>query len=208
MGPALTLITIADEPDNWRAAGFAVHDDRIRIGGTTIEFRPDAEASGIVAWGFDGADDGSIDGLPTVGRTEDGRHDGEHPNGVERIDHVVVMTDDLDRTSAALVSHGFESRRRRDIPDVDPPRSQIFWWAGETIIELVGPATPQGPGPASIWGLALTVADLDATAEILGDAMGKPRDAVQSGRKIAGLRTAELGIAVPIAMMSPHYPVR
>ncbi len=143
--------------------------------------------------------------MPTLDRP--GNHDDDpvhHPNGVTGIDHIVVMTDDLDRTSAALRASGFEPRRRRAIPKSDPPRSQIFWWAGPVIIELVGPDAARGNGPASIWGLALTTPDLDATGELLGEAMSTPRDAVQEGRRIAGIRGKELGLSVPLALMTPH----
>ena len=34
--------------------------------------------------------------------------------------------------------------------------------------------------------------------------MGTPKDAVQDGRRIAGLRGKEVGIRLPIAVMSPH----
>ncbi|MEZ5230850.1 MAG: hypothetical protein R2710_30500, partial [Acidimicrobiales bacterium] len=106
--------------------------------------------------------------------------------------------------SAALRAFGFEPRRRRAVPKSDPPRSQIFWWAGPVIIELVGPDTATGNGPASIWGLALTTADLDAVVDLLGDGVSTPRDAVQPGRRIASLRGRDLGLSVPVALMTPH----
>ncbi len=208
MGPTLTQLAIGDRPDAWERAGFHVVDERIRIGPVTIVLKPATEGTsrGIVAWAFDGVDDdGSIDGLLTLDRPVAGDDDPPaHPNGVTGVDHVVVMTDDLERTSAALRHFGFEPRRRRDLPDADPPRAQIFWWAGPTIIELVGPATATGTGPASIWGLALTVDDIDRSAAGLGELLSTPKDAVQPGRRIAALRTRDLGISVPIALMTPH----
>jgi len=54
--------------------------------------------------------------------------------------------------------------------------------------------------------LALECDDLDLAAHRLGEALGTVKDAVQPGRRIATVRTKELGISVPIALMSPHHP--
>jgi hypothetical protein len=56
--------------------------------------------------------------------------------------------------------------------------------------------------PARFWGLAFTVADLDAIAERLGNRLSGPRDAVQPGRRIATLR-GEAGIGPAVAFMTP-----
>ena len=44
------------------------------------------------------------------------------------------------------------------------PIRQVFFRLGDPILEMVGPPEPSGDGPARFFGLALTVADLDATA--------------------------------------------
>src|SRR5918995_81939 len=96
------------------------------------------------------------------------------------------------------------ARRTRDAgtgPD-GIARRQRFFRLGEVILELVGPTTPTGDGPARFWGLAHEVADLDATAALLGDALTAPRDAVQAGRRIASLRRTA-GVAVPTAFLTP-----
>ncbi len=63
---------------------------------------------------------------------------------------------------------------------------------------------PPPTEPTSIFGLALVAADLDRTAETLGELLGAPKPAVQAGRRIAGLRHRQAGISLPIAVMSPH----
>ncbi len=219
MGPALTEMSIGDDPAAWERAGFAVVDQCVVIGSVTVRLAPPGESGqrGVLGWSFDGIDSersldsDAIDGIPTVRRagsrdadTIDSTDRTAHPNGVTGVDHVVVMTDDLERTSAALEATGFEPRRRRAIPKSDPPRSQIFWWAGDVIIELVGPDTPIGDKPASIWGLAITAPELETAAALLGDTMSPPRDAVQKGRRIASLRGSALDLSVPIALMTPH----
>jgi hypothetical protein len=167
---------------------------------TDVEGLADGEDGAEV--GEDGAEGG-----------EDGAEGGErrgptppvvHANGVIRLDHVVVLTPDLDRTTAALHAVGLEPRRDRAAglgPD-GVPRLQRFFRLGEVILELVGPATPTGDGPARFWGLAYVVDDLDATAESLAERMSRPRDAVQPGRRIAALRPSA-GLAVPTAFLTP-----
>ncbi len=219
MGPELIELTIGDSPSAWERAGFTVTDERLTIGSVSIRLQEPGEsgARGVTGWTFAGLAEGSveaIDGMPTTSTErpapmESGtanRTNGvdAHPNGVGAIDHVVMMTDDLERTSAALEASGFEARRRRAIPQSEPPRSQIFWWAGDVIIELVGPDTATGDRPASVWGLALTTEDIDATAALLGELMSEPRTAVQKGRRIASLRGKTLDLSVPIAIMTPH----
>jgi len=120
-----------------------------------------------------------------------------HPNGVVAIDHVVVTSPDPARTIAALQAVGLEPRRTRD----HGVMRQTFFRLGPVILELVGPPAPDGDGPARFWGIAFTVADLDATARYLGDRLGTVKDAVQPGRRIASLRK-EAGLAVPMAFMS------
>jgi hypothetical protein len=94
-------------------------------------------------------------------------------------------------------------RRTREAGRAEQPRRQAFFRLGGTIVEVVGSPTASGPGPAEFWGLAFTVADLDATVEFLGDRLHPAADAVQPGRRIATLAPAG-GSTVPLAFMSPE----
>jgi hypothetical protein len=124
---------------------------------------------------------------------------------VTRVDHVVAATPDLDRTISTLGGAGLELRRVRDTPVGGRAGRQAFFWVGDTILEVVGPAEAAGDGPLMLWGLALVSEDLDATIAFLGpDRCSEPRDAVQPGRRIATLRTREMGISVPVAVMDDH----
>ena len=128
-----------------------------------------------------------------------------HPNGATVLDHVVVVTPRLDRSIAAFEARGLDVRRVRHTDQYGPPFRQVFFRGGETIIEMIGPDEPPADDdrPAHFYGLAFTVTDLDATAAVLGDGLGRIKDAVQPGRRIATLRHEQFDISVPIALMTP-----
>ena len=199
-GPALVGLSVSGSFDGWGDAGFAVEDDLVTLG--SVRIRPAAGAgTGIRAWSLSGVDDGAIDGLLTVAG-EPAPQPVRHPNGTVAIDHLVVASPDLNRTTEALGAFGVELRRRRDAGRME----QRFFRLGPVILELIGQPGEHGPGPASFWGLALTVDDIDVTAALLGDHLGQVTDAVQPGRRIATLRHETLGIPVPIAFLTPNPP--
>jgi len=199
---------LAAEPDAWSAAGFAVEDDVVRAGSTRVRLAGADAGHGIVSWSLRDAPTTDVDGLPGAASNTAPSGPGEHPNGAERIDHVVVVTPDLERTTAALAGAGIERRRVREVP-LGEGRTlhQGFFRLGEVILEVVDgmpldPAAEPAPGaPAAFWGLVFVVADLDAAAARLGDRLGAPRDAVQPGQRIATFRR-EAGLGLPVALIS------
>jgi catechol 2,3-dioxygenase-like lactoylglutathione lyase family enzyme len=191
--PAIGELEIADEPAAWAAVGFDVENGRCRVSRVTLELAGAGDRRGIVGW--------------TLADAPAHEAAGPHPNGAVRIDHVVMLTPDIDRTVAELESQGFDLRRRHEAPTPGGSMRQAFFRAGEPILEVVlapeGSSVVRDPaGPARLWGLAFTVDDIDATARSLGDLLGTPRDAVQAGRRIATL-SAEAGIGTAVAFMSP-----
>ena len=201
--PRLVAVAVADEPAAWQDAGFAVDDDgRCWLGDVVVTLTP-GSGTGMTAWAVDGIDD-PVDGLATIDLAPAAPVDAAalHPNGATAVDHVVVSTPDLDRTVAALERTGLEARRVRDTGSGDRPIRQVFFRIGDPVLEVVGPPEPAGDGPARFWGLALTVADLDATAAVLGEQLGEVKDAVQPGRRIATLRRSA-GCTTALAFMSP-----
>jgi len=207
--PALRSILVGDSAGPWAAAGFQVDEShgraRVVIGEIRIELVGPEDGRGIVAWGFDEFDSqNDIDGITTITAAPTDDPPPRHENLVDHIDHVVMFTPNLQRTIAALEHAGFEARRVRDVPGTVPLRQQVFFWAGPTIIELVGPAEPSGDGPATLWGLAVSCNDLDLAHDHLAGALTAPKPAVQPGRRIATLRTRDLDISTAIAFMSPH----
>jgi hypothetical protein len=192
--PSIDELEIADEPDAWSAVGFGVDDGICAISRVRVRLTGKGERRGILDW--------------TLGESASELVAPPHPNGVVRVDHVVMLSPDLDRTVGELESQAFDLRRRREGDTPGGSTRQAFFRAGEPILEVVqapeGTSVARDPGgPARLWGLAFLVEDMEATAAALGDLLGSPRDAVQPGRRIATLRP-EAGLGPAIAFMTPQ----
>jgi hypothetical protein len=195
--PSLVELSVADDPDAWRQAGFRVDGDQCVIGHVRLRIRPADGAKGITSWSLLGVEEPSVDGLATT-PCDDVPEPWEHPNGSTLLDHLVLATPDHERTRTAFEKVGFDLRRVREAGAMQ----QWFYRAGEVILEVIGPPEPNGDRPVGFFGLAVNVRDLDATKAMLGERLGDPKDAVQPGRRIATLRTKDLGITTAIAFMS------
>jgi hypothetical protein len=199
-------LTLADGTEPWSRLGFDVAGDGLQLG--SVWLRLNGEGKGISSWSLRGIATAELDGLPTrVSERPLPAPAGRHPNGVLALDHVVAMSPDLDRTVAALQAAGLDLRRVREEPTPAGAPRQAFFRLGEAILEVVqipDDALERAGGrqaPAFFWGLAMTVADLDATVAGLGEDAGSARPAVQAGRRIATLRRSA-GLGVPVALMS------
>jgi hypothetical protein len=227
--PKVEWLTVIGEPDVWRSLGLVVTDDGlIPLVGTSIRLVPSPPAAplvasdrsetsestaaagsgsvgaGIVGWALSevpASDDGAlVDGLPTEVVQPLAPVFADHPLGASGLDHVVVLTADLDRTSEAIAAAtGCELKRIREVGSMRQGFHRIG--RGGLIVELVERPDVE-PGPASFWGLVLIVDDLDAACGLIGaDRISPPKDAVQPGRRIATVR-ADVGLGLPLALMS------
>jgi hypothetical protein len=211
--PATTIdqLTLADDPARWAAVGFDVRDGRCQIGSVVLGFVDPRETPGppgIRAWSLRELVSESLDGLPTTISHEPIPQPAPvHPNGVVAIDHIVAASPELDRSVAAMQAAGLDLRRVREEPTPGGAPRQAFFRLGHEILELIqepAEAIARAGGldhPVRFWGLALQVADLDRCAEMLKDNISEVREAVQPGRRIAGVRRSA-GLAVPLALMS------
>jgi catechol 2,3-dioxygenase-like lactoylglutathione lyase family enzyme len=203
---------IGDNPLSWQAIGLDVDAGHTcHVGHVRLRFHPEAEQRGIFAWTLAGTPDETVpdvDGLDT-------RH-GEPPSlaglaashllGVTNIDHLVVMTPDVDRTVTAVQQRlGLPLRRTREGEAYGRKMRQAFFRMGEVVLEVVGPpAVDPSGGGASFFGLAFTVMSLDEAIDFIGpDLVSEPKPAVQADRSICTVRSAA-GLAVPLALMSPE----
>jgi hypothetical protein len=188
----------------WQAIGLTF--DELTCTLADVDVVVSGETPGLHGWTIDiGRDDViDIDGiittlssgtqsrplLSTIGRQK-----------VIGLDHVVVNTDNIDRTTKAITDAlGLEVRRERQLGN---GAVQRFHKLDNTIIEVVaGPHITQ-PG-ASLWGMVASVDDLFDLAEELGDdIMSPPKKATQPGRYISTVR-GSVGLGVPFALMTPH----
>jgi len=186
--PDLDALLLGDSPEVWAGLGFAVDDGQCVVGG--LRHCLGGDGDGVLAWSL-----AEIDGLPRFDPPPPAAAPAaEHRNGVTGLDHLVVATPDLGRTIDTLEADGIELRRHRG--------HQAFFKLGDVVLEVV--TSPQVPaGPARFWGLAFTVADLDATAAYLGSRLLPAKDAVQPGRRIATLHK-DAGSTIPTAFMTPR----
>lgn len=209
--PRLVTLELRADPEAWRAVGFTVDDaGRCRIGTTDLVLS--GGDGGFAGWTVTGAIPGEdgLDGVATrVATDAPSVPDGavRHANGVSAIDHVVLATPDTARTFETLEAAGFALRRVRDAGTPQQPLRQGFFLFADVLLEVVGPPQPVpgsgAPGPASLWGLTLVVADLAVAAASFGDTLSAPRAAVQAGREIAVV-AREAGLGVRIALMTPR----
>jgi hypothetical protein len=207
--PRVEWLTVVGDPAVWSSLGLTVTDDGVvALIGTSIRIVPpggggddDGGVTGIVGWALSGTRDvDDIDGLATEVVDPSTPVYAAHPLRASGIDHVVVSTADLERTSGAIAAAtGCELKRIREVGSMRQGFHRIG--RGGLIVEIV--ERPDLPaGPATFWGLVLIVDDLDAAYELIGaDRISAPKDAVQPGRRIATVR-AEVGVGLPVALMT------
>jgi hypothetical protein len=214
--PRVEWLAVRGDREVWRSLGLHVTaDGLIPLVGTSIRLVDDPlvePESGLVGWALSGTAHApsaaaggapstvSVDGLSTDLVAAGSPIYAEHPLAASGLDHVVVLTADLERTSEAIAAAtGCELKRIREVGTMRQGFHRIG--RGGLIVELVErPDLPDGP--ASFWGLVLIVDDLDAACELIGpDRISAPKDAVQPGRRIATVR-GDVGLGLPLALMS------
>lgn len=200
----LVSLHVSGQQASWETLGLTCHDGLCRLGDVSVVFGEGK--SGLVGWTLDVGRNAStsIDGIATTLVDAHDQVSVESRIGNELItglDHVVVMTDDLDRTCAALVSElGVEVRRERD---AGRGVTQRFIKLSNTIIEVVTGPHVTTPG-ATLWGMVISVDDMVSWARVCGeDVTSQPKQATQPGRLISTVRSA-VGLGVPFAVMTPH----
>ena len=197
----------------WSSVGFDVMElpngkPVCQVGNVQLLFDPTGKRgiSGAAVYGMSGAIDSlKFDKAPNITPSSiDACPRSVHPNGVTQIDHLVVTTPNCDRTTLAFEANGIHPRKIRTFGNDEAKMRQTFFWLGDVILELVGPHASEDKGQTKFWGLALISDDLRTTSDYLGSRCTPIKPAVQSGRKITTIKTREIGITTPLAVMSPH----
>ena len=188
----------------WQAIGLTFDASTCPL--ADVDLIVSGETPGLHAWTLDvGRDEVlDIDGIRThlISGTSASRT--SSVIGTQRViglDHVVVNTDDIDRTTSAITAAlGLEVRRERQLGN---GAVQRFHKLDNTIIEVVSGPHVKEAG-ASLWGMVASIDDLFDFADGLGeDITSPPKKATQPGRFISTVR-GSVGLGVPFALMTPH----
>ena len=188
----------------WQAIGLMFDEHTCTL--ADVDIVVSGETPGLHGWTIDiGRDEIiEIDGIRTTLVSGTESRPPSSTIGRQKViglDHVVVNTDNIDRTTEAITAAlGLEVRRERQLGN---GAVQRFHKLDNTIIEVVsGPHITQ-PG-ASLWGMVASVDDLFDLAEELGEnTTSPPKKATQPGRYISTVR-GSVGLGVPFALMTPH----
>lgn len=195
----ITQLTVGGSPAAWSSLGFSLDDARCTFGDVVVRIDSDFEP-GFVSWTLgQAAVSESPDGLVT---TFDDRVVARASTSsiidVLGIDHVVVMTNDLERTTSAISRVTGEPLKR--VREAGDGIRQGFHRLGSVVVEVVENVRVT---QTHLWGFVLTVGNLDDVVAHMGpDVIGSPRDAVQPGRRIATIRSG-VGLGVPVALITP-----
>ena len=201
----ISELVIGGSRANWAQVGINFSHDGVFAIGEVLVRIDEGLPPGMHSWALSNIDSTvvSIDGISTTGNVANDRIEHNDAQGFVLtplgVDHVVVNTPDLERTSLAL--HEATGAELKRIRDAGNGVRQGFHRLGDVIIEIVSaPSMP--PGNASLWGFVLNVADVHEVAAYLGpDVLSPPKPAVQKNRLIATFRGA-VGLGVPVALMS------
>lgn len=188
----------------WQSIGLTCDDATCLLSDVRLSFS--GNDAGLTGWTISSDKDDvvSVDGIPTTLVSQFPSHPIQSTIGSQRIvglDHVVVNTDDIDRTCSAITEVlGVEVRRERQLGN---GAVQRFHKLENTIIEVVSGPHVTTPG-ASLWGMVVSVDDLFDYCEEVGDAVtSPPKKATQPGRYISTVRSS-VGLNIPFALMTPH----
>jgi hypothetical protein len=198
-------LVIGGSRANWAQVGINFSQDGVFAVGEIALRIDESLPAGLHSWALTNVEStiSSIDGiLTTEVLIESQQSKNETHEFVLKplgMDHVVVNTPDLERTSGAL--HNATGAELKRIRDAGNGMRQGFHRLGDVIVEIVSvPSMPAGD--ASLWGFVINVADVNAVAAYLGpDVLSPPKPAVQKNRLIATFRGA-VGLGVPVALMS------
>jgi hypothetical protein len=80
---------------------------------------------------------------------------------------------------------------------------QGFFLVGDVLVEVIDGVGLKPDAPARFWGITAVVSDIDAAAVLLGERLGRIKDAVQPGRRIATVRPEASG-GLPLALITPR----
>ncbi|MEC7434746.1 MAG: hypothetical protein VX582_03890 [Actinomycetota bacterium] len=193
-------LTIGGSPSLWGLVGLSPQGSPVgslaSTSNATLIWPSEELLPGALEIAFDGVQSGAdLDGIECAEFIP-------IPDGLESsdslIDHVVLMTDNLDRTCEAVTEvTGCPLKRVREVGEI----RQGFHRVGENgvILEVVERADISR---TSLWGLVIATPSFDHLVHAAGELVSEPKDAVQPGRRISTVK-ARAGLGIPVALMTP-----
>jgi hypothetical protein len=196
----IAQLVVGGQPTAWSSIGLTLVDGISSVGDFSLRF-DDSLEPGIASWTLSGCiGDGDIDGILTThgDLTQPAKPDSTIMD-IVGVDHVVVFTNDLERTSTEVARVTGEPLKR--IREAGDGVRQGFHRLGSVIVEIVEQKRVE---QTFLWGFVLNVNNLDEVARHFGpDVLSPPRDAVQPGRRIAAFRGG-VGLGTAVALMTPE----
>ena len=198
----ITALVVGGSPQPWEAFGFHLlsatpSKSRFSLGNVVLVVNS-TQPAGMVSWEMTEVNTESIDGVLTVRGANDLELPLEPGNvGCSGVDHVVVRTNSLDVTCAAITAATGAPVKR--IRDAGSGMQQAFHKLGSVVVEVV--SAKEQVEKTHLWGFVVNVSDVDALSAFLGpDILGAPKPATQPGRRIASARSGA-ALGVPFAVM-------
>ena len=196
----IAQLVVGGQPTAWSSIGLTLVDGISSVGDFSLRF-DDSLEPGISSWTLSGCiGNGDIDGILTThgDLTQSAKPDSTIMD-IVGVDHVVIFTNDLERTSTEVARVTGEPLKR--IREAGDGVRQGFHRLGSVIVEIVEQKRVER---TFLWGIVLTVNNLDDVARHFGpDVLSPPRDAVQPGRRIAAFRGG-VGLGTAVALMTPE----
>ena len=198
----ITAVVVGGSAEPWEAFGFHLlsatsSESQFSLGDVVLVVDSTLPA-GMVSWEISDIDAGVVDAIPTARAMNtlslplpQGRV------GCLGVDHVVVRTNSLDITCAAITAATGAPVKR--IRDAGSGMQQAFHKLGSVVVEVV--SAQEQVEHTHLWGFVVNVSDIDALSAFLGpDILGTPKPATQPGRRIASARSGA-ALGVPFAVM-------
>ena len=199
-GPSIAELHVGDQPETWQEMGFNVEKNRCCIGTVDIVFVGDEP--GIHSWVLRGSSSTDFGSIPTsVVEQPIPEHAAPHPNYSIGIDHLVLSVPVFHEGMAAVAATGVSMTDPQPFGVPDKPMLRSTTRMRDLELELIGPPVLDPSRRWDLWGLVITVDDIDATAALLGGLLRPIKAAVQPHRRIATVSKAA-GSGVAIAFLS------
>ena len=203
VAPSIVELHIGDEPQVWKNLGFRVENKRCRVGTVDLVFDQGSKGSGIHSWVLCNAKFPNFGSIKTMSQDSISIERAlDHPNGCFGIDHVVLRVPEFSAGRIALEQIGALVGEPVPISESEPTILRSSVNMGEVVLELIGPEQLDPLADWALWGLVMSVREVDTCAKLLGPAVGKVKPAVQKNKCIMTVRK-EAGSSVAMAFLGP-----